>query len=78
MAGSEEVEGKEVEEKEKVKEEGEGEKVKYRSDSTKVEAANRRGQDQNEERGKAAEMHLGKWIGLEYRKEAHEKVQMHV
>ena len=48
------------------------------SDSTEVEAANRRGQDQNEERGKAAEMHLGKWIGLEYRKEAHEKVQMYV
>ena len=39
-----------------------------------MEAAKRRGQDQNEERGKAAEMHLTKWISVEYREEVHEKV----
>ena len=42
--------------------------------STKVEAAERRGQKQNEQRGKAAEVHLAKWISVEYREEVHEKV----
>ena len=43
--------------------------------STKVEAAKRRGQVQNEEGGKAAQVHLAKWISVEYREEVHEKIQ---
>ena len=38
-------------------------------------AAERRGQDQYEERGKDAEMHLAIWISVEHREEVHEKVQ---
>ena len=43
-----------------------------------MEAAKRIEQNQNEERGKAAEMQLGKWISVEYREEVHEKVQRKV
>ena len=49
------------------------------ADSTKVEAAKRReDRTKNEERGKAAEMHLGKWISVEYREEVHVKVSRKV
>ena len=47
-------------------------------DSTKAETAKRRAQDQNEERGKAAEVHLAQWISVEYREEVHEKIQRKV
>ena len=43
---------------------------------TKVEAAKRSGQVQNEERGKAVEVHLAKWFSVEYREEVHEKEDM--
>ena len=42
-------------------------------DSTKVEAAKRRRQDRNEERGKISGVHFAKWISVEYREEVHEK-----
>ena len=38
-------------------------------DPTKVESATRRRQDWNEKRAKEAEVHLAKWISLEYREE---------
>ena len=41
---------------------------------TKVEASERRRQERNE-RGTAAEVHLSKWISVEYREEVHEKIQ---
>ena len=44
--------------------------------STKVEAAKRRRQD--EERGKAVEVHLATWFSVVYREEVHEKVQRKV
>ena len=46
--------------------------------STKVEAAQKRGQDQNEERGKAVEVDLAEWFGVEYREEIHEEEQKKV
>ena len=46
--------------------------------STKVEAAKRRRQVQNEERGKAVEVHLAEWISVEYSEEVHEKIQRKV
>ena len=46
-----------------------------KGDFSKVEAAKRRGQVQNEERGTAVEVHLAKWISMEHREEVHEKVQ---
>ena len=46
-----------------------------RGDLTKVEAAERRGQVQNEDRGTAVEVHLAKWISAEHFEEIHEKVQ---
>ena len=36
--------------------------------STKVEAAKRRRQNENEKRGEAAEVHLAELIGLDHRK----------
>ena len=44
-------------------------------DSTKVETAKRRRQNQNETRGKAAEVHLAARISVKHREEVQEKVQ---
>ena len=42
-------------------------------DSIKVEAAKKRRQGQNENRGKAVEVHFAKWISVECGEQVHEK-----
>ena len=40
----------------------------------KVEAAERRRQNGNDERGKTTEVHRAQWVDMQYREKVHEKI----